>query len=128
MVVLGGGGLSLMSEVPVYWLAAGGRPGLLDHPQLGRGSRDPHPDKPSEHGTHKTVKARFWPWLSGKMTLNLLSYSLLARATKLLGWQPPLEGFSFNRPLFLVCRKHTRLSSISASRKIAFQSGSNLPV
>jgi len=24
----------------------------------------------SEHGTHKTVKARFWPWLSGKSPLE----------------------------------------------------------
>jgi len=29
----------------------------------------------SEHGTHKTVKARFWPWLSGSSRYNLLRCS-----------------------------------------------------
>jgi hypothetical protein len=33
----------------------------------------------SECGTYKTVKARFWPWLSGSSPLNLLSCSLFAR-------------------------------------------------
>jgi len=33
----------------------------------------------SESGTYKTVKTRFWPWLSGQSPLNLLSCSLLAR-------------------------------------------------
>ena len=33
----------------------------------------------SEYGTHKTVKARFWPWLSGESPHNLSSCSLLAR-------------------------------------------------
>jgi hypothetical protein len=34
----------------------------------------------SEYGTCKTVKARIWLWHSGKNILNVLSYSLLARA------------------------------------------------
>jgi hypothetical protein len=33
----------------------------------------------SELGTCKTVKARFWPWLSGKTPFNVLSCSLFAR-------------------------------------------------
>ena len=33
----------------------------------------------SEYGTFKTVKARFWPWFSGKSRLNLVRCSLLAR-------------------------------------------------
>jgi len=33
----------------------------------------------SEYGTCKTVKARFWPWLSDKSPLNVSSCSLLAR-------------------------------------------------
>ena len=33
----------------------------------------------SEHGTHKTVKARFWSWLSGKSPQLLLIRSLCAR-------------------------------------------------
>ena len=33
----------------------------------------------SEHGTHKTVKARNWPWRSGESPQNLLSCSLFAR-------------------------------------------------
>ena len=33
---------------------------------------------PSEYGTHKTVKARFWPWPSGKSPSDLLSCSLFA--------------------------------------------------
>jgi len=31
----------------------------------------------SEYGTYKTVKARFWPWLSGKCPQNLSSCSVL---------------------------------------------------
>ena len=33
----------------------------------------------SEFGTYKTVKARVWPWLSGKSSPILLSCSLFAR-------------------------------------------------
>ena len=33
----------------------------------------------SEHGTYKTVKARFWPWFSGKSPQHLLTCSLFAR-------------------------------------------------
>ena len=33
----------------------------------------------SENGTCKTVKARFWPWLSGKRPANLSSCSLFSR-------------------------------------------------
>ena len=36
----------------------------------------PSPPLPSEYGTHKTVNARFWPWLSGKSPSNLLRCSL----------------------------------------------------
>ena len=32
-----------------------------------------------EHGTHKAVKARFWPWLSGKSPSSLLSCALFAQ-------------------------------------------------
>ena len=48
---------------------------------------EPSPRKPktwvlplsSECGTHKTVKTRFWPWLSGQSPYNLFSCSRLAR-------------------------------------------------
>jgi len=30
-------------------------------------------DRHSKLGTHKTVTARFWPWLSGKIPQSLLS-------------------------------------------------------
>jgi len=33
----------------------------------------------SELGTHTRVTPRFWPWLSGEVPQNLLSYSLFAR-------------------------------------------------
>ena len=33
----------------------------------------------SECGTRKTVKARFWPWISGKSRQNLLGRSLFTR-------------------------------------------------
>jgi len=32
-----------------------------------------------EVGTYKTVKTRFWPWLSGKSLENIFSCSLFAR-------------------------------------------------
>jgi hypothetical protein len=32
----------------------------------------------SEYGTYETVKARFWPWLSGETPQTLLSGSLFA--------------------------------------------------
>ena len=37
------------------------------------------PPLSSEHGTHKTVKARFWLWLFAKSPRNILSCSLFAR-------------------------------------------------
>ena len=40
----------------------------------------------SEHGTHKTVKARFWPWLSGTSPQNIFEFfpicSEAARSTQ----------------------------------------------
>jgi len=33
----------------------------------------------SEHDTYKTVKAKFWPWLSGRSPSNLRSCSPFAR-------------------------------------------------
>jgi len=33
----------------------------------------------SEYATHKTVKARFWPWISGKGPYNISSCPLFAR-------------------------------------------------
>ena len=38
----------------------------------------------NEHGTHKTVKARFWPWLSGRLLSNrmgVLLHSEVVRTT-----------------------------------------------
>ena len=37
------------------------------------------PLAPRTCGTYKTVKARFWPWPSGKSPYNLTSCSLFAR-------------------------------------------------
>ena len=37
----------------------------------------------SEEGTYKTVEARFWPRLSGKIPLNVLRCSLFALAAML---------------------------------------------
>jgi len=34
----------------------------------------------SEHGTYKTVKARFWPWLSGKPFKWYRVHELVVRA------------------------------------------------
>jgi hypothetical protein len=33
----------------------------------------------SEYGTHEPVRARFWPWLSGKSLENVWNCSLFAR-------------------------------------------------
>ena len=54
----------------------------------------------SEHGTHTTVKARLWPWLSVQSPSNLLSCSPLAR--KLWGQVPcrhSRSDFTQSRPL-----------------------------
>ena len=44
-------------------------------------SRGVHSARPLcfEHGTYKTVKARFWPWHSGESPWNVLSCSLFVR-------------------------------------------------
>ena len=46
---------------------------------LHRFVRSPHIDRGSELGTHKTVKARFWPWLSFVSPYILSSCSRPAR-------------------------------------------------
>jgi len=41
--------------------------------------RDRNGEDHGEHGTHETVKARFWPWLSGNSPQNRVRCSLFAR-------------------------------------------------
>jgi hypothetical protein len=47
----------------------------------GAGASRPGPQRrpSSEHGTYKTVKARFWPWLQGKNRWHCSSCSLFVR-------------------------------------------------
>ena len=49
------------------------------HEQAAILGRDRQLRRAARRGTYKTVRARFWPWLSGKSPYNLLSCSLLRR-------------------------------------------------
>ena len=48
---------------------------------------------PSKLGAYKPVKARFWPWLSGKSPENLETCSLFSRSRVHLRVTRPLEPF-----------------------------------
>ena len=55
-VVFLGGGLFLMSQVPLYLE-------IKESRVMGGGRASGKAAAPAEFGTNKTVKARFWPWL-----------------------------------------------------------------
>ena len=52
---------------------------LSDVPKAKAVNRLAHIGDSQSLGTYRTVKARFWPCLSGQSRLNLLSFSLFAR-------------------------------------------------
>ena len=62
-------------------LRARGRPRGGVHPAAGN------------YGTYKTVKARFWPWLSGKGRQKLSRCSLFARMRFKF---PPVRSFAIS--------------------------------
>ena len=70
-----------MSEVPLYTLhdLSLGIPQTQPRWRCIHGSRVVIYPLSSEYGTHNKVKARIWPWLSGKSPYNLLRRSLFTR-------------------------------------------------
>ena len=63
----------------------------------------------SEHGKCKTVKARFWSWLSGKSLFNILRCSLFVRKRLVAesgGWWVRLVYLGVYRGTSLIRKRH----------------------
>jgi len=83
----------------------------------------------SEFGTHKTVRTRFWPWLSSQLLRNLLSCSLLARERQVFLESQPKQALPE-----LVCTSLYHHAALEETRNVLkiqvqnldFSSGTNL--